>query len=188
MTEEICLVEVSVRFVTSGELEWSSKLDDYLWETEPQTKPIEPSDLQSEFWNTFQSPQDVYFTADNCCLSFRTFGQSANQGYSNPFDWLIEIGIDEEGLFKDYLPGLKKMALFILGELNKKKLKEFPQEFPQEKPSNYINFVTAWRYHGFQTPETSYGGGDWEDEWELIGAVNLEKTPFPIMKIGDDNG
>lgn len=180
MTEEICLVEVSVRFVKSGELDWSTKFGNYSWETEPQTEPVKPSDLQSAFWGKFQMPEDIYFTADNCRFSFRTFGQGTSDEWSNPFDWLIDA-MDIDEIFQDWLPDLKKLALFILGESNKKKFKKFPQE----KPSNYVNFVTAWRYwvskfHGIN-------GVEYEEEWELIGAVNLEKMPFSIMKMGEDN-
>lgn len=183
MTKEICLVEVSVRFFKVGEPYWSKDLTNYLWQTEPVTGRIKQASKEKPaFWDNFQTPQDIYFKADNCSFAFRTFGQGTSDEWSNAFDWMIDMmGIDE--VFKGWLPDLEKLAMFILGEANEKRA----SLFRPEPPSNNINFVTAWQYHGFQTPETSYGGGEWEEEWELIGAVGLSKAPFAIMKKeGDD--
>ncbi len=179
MTEEICLVEVSVRFFKAGEPYWSDCLSDFLWVTEPVTGCVEkPSKEKPAFWDNFQTPQDIYFKVENCSFTFSTFGQGISDEWSNALEWVIDmIGIDE--VVQGWLPDLEKLAISILGEANRK----IAASFRPAPPSNCVNFVTAWEYHGYQTPETFYGGGDWEEEWELIGAVDLSKAPFAIMKV-----
>lgn len=182
MTKEFCLVEVAVRFFKTGDPFWSDQLGETLWKTEPQVAPIKTAtNEEPAFWGPFQVPEDIYFETDNCSFSFRTFGQSASGDWSNPFDWIIDaIGKDE--VFKDWLPDLEKLALSILGEANKKRIAQFrPEEL-----SSFINFVTTWQYKCQHFPETSYAGEDYDEEWELIGAVDLYKIPLSIMKTEDE--
>lgn len=169
MTVENCLIEISVRFFKVGEPYWSDCLKDSLWKTEPQMLPIEQSsEKQDAFWDQFQTQQDVYFQADNCSFSFQSFGQGTSEDWTNPLDWTIDmIGLEE--VFRDWLSDIEKLAISILGEANKKAV----NAFRPEPLSNCVNFVTAWEYHGFQVPETSYGGGDWDEEWKLLGVVDL---------------
>lgn len=177
MTEN-CLVEVTVQFFKAGEPYWADRLDSYLWQSEPQVLAIKKAtDKESTFWDLNLPPQDIYFEANICSFSFRAFGQNTIiEGWSSPFDWLINtIGIDE--VFKDWLPDLEKMALSILGEANKKRM----TFFNPEPPSSYINFVTAWGY------ETLSRGDDYDEEWGLLGAVDLSKIPFSIMPMEDNN-
>lgn len=181
MTKEFCLVEVAVRFFKKDAPFWLDQLENYLWQTEPQVLPIKQATAEEAA--LFRTPQDVYFEADNCSFSFQTFGQNTSEGWSNALDCVIDaIGIDE--VFKDWLPDLKKIALSILGEANK--VTQIWSE--PEPPSNFISFITAWQYQCQHFPETSYAGEDYDEEWELIGAVDLYKIPLSIMKIEDDNG
>jgi hypothetical protein len=182
MTEEICLIEVAAWFPEKGEPYWSDQLDDYLWIEELKTIAIkQPTDDQAAFWANFQIPVDTYFDSENVGFSFQVFGQSTDKDWSCALDWVIDaIGIKE--VFEDWLSDLEKIARMILAESNKRKL----EKFPEEKPSKSVKFVTAWSYHGYKEPDTPNGPGEWEEEWELIGRVDLGKIPFSIVKVEDN--
>lgn len=184
MTDEICLVEVSAWFVQKGDQSWKNELDYYLWETDPYISPLaQSSDKQIALWSSVssvQKPMDIQFNNDNVDFKFRTFGQSTDEEYSNVLDWSIEmIGIEE--VFKDWIPDLKKLAMPILEWSNKKRL----AKIPNDPLSYHVDFVTIWEYREFTTPKTSYGGGDWEEEWKLLGLLesntissNLVNDPY----------
>ena len=172
---EVCLVEVTMRVVKAGETGRSTGLDHDLWETPPETEPLQSQQDQLCNDDSFRQLEwhDIYFTSDNCSFYFRTIGESTNEAWLNALDHMIDIiGVDE--VFGDYLSDIKALGFSLLAQANEKRLANNPALKSSELAS-YINFVTAWKYESWKEPDTWMGPGEYDEEWELLGRVDLDK-------------
>lgn len=161
---EICLVEVSAQFIAKGGKVHIDLIDDLLWKSQPEYEKL-PAPLKGQLSFIDIEAEDienlVVFTSDNVGLEFQNIGQGTDERYSSAISRTIDhIGIDE--VFQDWLDALEEDGFALLGEINKTRLKN------SQAISNFVRFVTAWDFVAY---------GDYEEEWNYLGMVDLTKIP-----------
>jgi len=170
--EEICLVEVKIMFVKKGDIWRPNHIDDYIWENSPEIEPVGEGHIHNVL--EVSTRPDVFIAADNVAYKFRFFGQGTNDSYTNALEWVSDT-IGNWALFKDSLDALHLLGLTILNESNKLQA----EAILPEKPASEVNFITAWRYYGFQESDDTWAGaGSWGEEWKLLGLVDLDRLPI----------
>ncbi len=163
----ISLVMVTMTLYKKGDTISASAGNDEFWELPFEKTTVRlPEENRKDFWGQL-SKHDMVFTGPNSVLDFELFGNAANGVHICALDFLADnMGYTE-----------------LFDEECCKNFREHARDFLQGTENSYCNFVTVWEYDAWKDPDTWLGSGEYNEEGNFLGYLDLSKTADGGLKI-----
>jgi hypothetical protein len=151
--KEICLVQVNVTLFKENDRLVSD--DSGFWEFPYEETVCELVDRE-DFWGNI-SREDCIVVRANSVVEFEFFGAGIGE-WTNALEWVADA-MGEEVVFEDWVDTFRAYGKQLL----------------EDTRFSRCNFVTVWEYYGWQEPDTWNGPGDYDEEWNCLGILDLPK-------------